>query len=339
MSTDLDKILSGSGINIRPQAGEVLKVEDAQRAALKYIEMGWAVTAGPGLDAWGVCSCAAGAKCRNAGKHAYAGWGADRRRVLTAEEAERYWSKDNDLWDTRPVDHVFIVPYLSGLILADVDEMETWNGLGEEFPRPETLRVGSGSGRGGHWFYRWDWAGEAGVSPFDLDVAVPSTRGKLPGGCGEVKFRGIVVAPPCFHHSGGRYVWENWGIEEIADAPEWLRRSSDGNYGQDVRASDLPARENASDWLRLHFLNDMAGLKRAGEATTARPLVIFAAAASVGEWVAAGWTSEEEVISLLLEAAAENGTLEDYGAGELTRQIKNGIRAGAESGGEAVDKW
>jgi hypothetical protein len=176
-------------------AHELLTPEEAQYAALTYIDLGWAVTAGPGLDEDGVCKCRAGSRCANAGKHAYPGWGNDHRRTLTREQAARYWSPDNARWKKVPVDQVFLVPYLSGLIVADVDNMDEWMKVAET-ERPETLWQKSGSGRGGHFLYEFEW---------DRSQAIPpQVPGKLLRRSGEVKFRGIIAAAPSPHSGGGR---------------------------------------------------------------------------------------------------------------------------------------
>lgn len=303
---------------------EMLGAGEAQRAALEYLRQGWAVTAGPGLDLGGVCSCNLGKKCRNPGKHAYAGWGNDTRRTLSADQAERYWNVANKRWETVPVDQVFIVPYLSGLIVADVDKQEIWNTYGtagdfEGYDTPETLFVHSGSGRGGHYIYKFEW---------DLREKIPPiVAGKLPGGAGEIKFRGIIAAPPCPHKGGGRYSWANWGTE-IADAPDWMTREpakvqeSSWDWGTIVGA------DKSNHWINLMFVSEASDLDKFEEVKTSRPVALFAIAAGMAKWIAADYITEDEVIKRLLASADRNGTLDDYGETELTRQIKNGIQAG-----------
>lgn len=305
-------------------AHEMLSAEEAQRAALEYISRGWAVTAGPGLDALGICSCGQKGRCRNPGKHAYAGWGNDSRRTLTAEEAEKYWSPDNAHWNDRPIDQVFIVPYLSGLCVADVDNMDKWLALDSEM-RPETVFQRSGSGRGGHFLYRLDWDRS--------EAEPPRLPGKLPGGAGEIKFRGVIVAAPSVHPSGGRYRWdpETWGLD-IPEVPQSLitRHEREAvshttwDSIMDADRSTLPA----GNWINILWIEANDGFRAAAEATTARPVVLFAVAASMAVWITAGWITEDEVVDRLLDAAATNGALSDYGEDELKRQIRNGIDAG-----------
>jgi hypothetical protein len=296
----------------------LLGVEEAQRAALEYISKGWAVTTGPGLDAAGVCSCPSGTRCRNPGKHARAGWGNEKRITMTAEQAETHFSAANPKWKDKPVDQVFIVPYLSGLVVADVDNEAAWAALDAE-QRPETLWQASGSGRGGHRVYAYDW---------DLNEKVPpSLPGKLAGGAGEVKFRGIIAAAPSVHPSGGRYRWVNWGTE-IAPAPKGLVERDAILERTAVDWSKIEAADKSDIWTQLLFRADSAGLSSAGDAKSARPLVLFAVAASMGVWIEAGFISKDEVISRLLLAAEQNGALDKYGETELKRQITNGIAAG-----------
>lgn len=302
---------------------DLLRPEEAQRAALKYISLGWAVTTGPGLDSAGVCSCKAGVGCRNPGKHARAGWGNDKRITMTAEQAETHFSAANPKWKDKPVDQVFIVPYLSGLVVADVDNEAAWAGLDAE-QRPETLWQASGSGRGGHRLYRYDW---------DLELKdPPSLPGKLPGSAGELKFRGIIAAAPSMHPSGGRYRWSNWGAE-LAPAPARLLEKCDRwkawRDPERVVTVDL-----ADRWARLQFLADCAEMDGVSSARTSRPLVLFAKAASMAGWIGTGWISESEVISRLMSAAHCNGAIEKYGEADIRRQIRNGIHEGLTSRGE-----
>lgn len=293
----------------------VLKPEEAQYAALTYISMGWAVTAGPGLDAGGFCSCHRGVKCgRNAGKHAHGGWGNDRRMTLTYEQAREYWSPSNTLWKTRPVDQVFIVPYLSGLVVADVDDEVAWLKLPES-ERPETLTQRSGSGRGPHLLYKYEW---------DMTKKTPpALHSELKGGAGEIKFRGIIGVAPDPHRSGGRYTWENWGAE-VAPAPAWMteeRAMVDWSGGVDPELL-------TGFWANAMFDADRASMERVGSARTKRPLVVFACASTMAKWVGVERITEEEVVTALMQAAAENGAIRDYGAEDIERQIRNGLKAG-----------
>lgn len=305
-------------------AHQMLSAEEAQRAALEYISRGWAVTAGPGLDALGVCTCAQKGRCRNPGKHAYAGWGNGERRTLTADQAELYWSPKNAYWKDRPVDQVFIVPYLSGLVVADVDNMDKWLALDESM-RPATKFQRSGSGRGGHFLYRMDWDRS--------EAEPPRLPGKLPGGAGEIKFRGVIVAAPSVHPSGGRYRWdeETWA-HEIPEVPQSLitraeRVVAQHNTWDTIMDADR-ATIRSTDWVFMLFKEAEAGFLSAAEATTARPVVLFAVAASMAVWIDAGWITEEEVMAKLLDAAETNGALDTYGEEDMKRQIRNGIDAG-----------
>lgn len=298
---------------------DMLKPEEAQRAALEYISRGWAVTAGPGLGMDGKCTCVLRAKCRNPGKHAYKGWGNETRKTMSEESAEKYWSPKNAIWKDKPaVDQVFIVPYLSGLVVADVDDEAGWLSLDEE-DRPETLTQKSGSGRGGHRLYAYEWDRSQKLPP--------QLPGRLLGGVGEVKFRGIIAASPSMHKSGGRYLWENWGTP-VVDAPASMLLRSE-REGLTPRSWDeILAGGTEAGWLYVLFMADLADLDRAGDAKTSRPLVLFAVAASMAVWIAAGRITEDEVIERVMAAAEKNGALEDYGESELLRQIKNGIHAG-----------
>lgn len=315
---EVDSVLVGDFLE--PEH-DMLDAEEAQRAALKYLEMGWAVTAGPGLHVDGTCACKAGKRCRNPGKHAYAGWGNEERRTLTPNLAERYWSPSNAAWESKPVDQVFIVPYLSGLIVADVDRQEIWDVLEAEDGKstPETLFSHSGSGRGGHYLYKFDWD--------TTEKNPPIVAGKLPRGGGEIKFRGIIAAPPCPHKSGGRYMWGNWGTQ-IEEAPSWMTEEPTNRLDAIHDWDTIVDADKSDRWIKMMFTADVSGLSGFGSVKTSRPLAMFAIAASMAKWIAAGWITEDQVVDKLLDAAVSNGSMDDYGSVELTRQIKNGIRTG-----------
>lgn len=297
----------------------LLTPAEARYAALTYLSLGWAVTAGPGLDVLGVCSCRAGVECGNPGKHAHAGWGNKTRRTMTEAQVERYWADDNKVWQSRPVDQVFIVPYLSGLVVADVDVMDVWESL-DPSVRPLTLFQKSGSGRGGHFLYKYDW---------DMkEENPPRLPGSLPDRCGELKFRGIIVGAPCPHKSGGRYEWDNWGTP-VADAPAGLLERGGGGLESHVDWGDLiGTKRGENSWLDWMFQSEFAGVERAGDATHARPRVLFAVAAQMAKWIAAGWVTEDFVVTKLMDASERNGALETYGEDDMLRQIRNGIEAG-----------
>jgi hypothetical protein len=92
----------------------------------------------------------------------------------------------------------------------------------------------------------------------------------------------------------------------------------------DADRSTLPA----GNWINILWIEANDGFRAAAEATTARPVVLFAVAASMAIWIEAGWITEDEVVDRLLDAASTNGALSDYGEDELKRQIRNGIDAG-----------
>lgn len=297
---------------------EVLAVEEAHRAATMYLSMGWAVTAGPGLTPDGICACHLGEKCRNAGKHAHKGWNNETRKTMTQDMVDKWWSSSNKKWDTQPVDQVFIVPYLSGLVVMDVDRMEEWMALDESM-RPETLWVSSGSGRGGHFLYSFTW---------DMAEAMPPLLpGKIRGGSGEIKFRGIIAAPPSVHRNGGRYRWQNWGVP-VAPVPEKLlvRTTGDGRTG--VLKEAVPVFDPTNRFLVADFMRQEDEIDSLGDVTTGRPVVLFPVAASCAPWIEGGWITEDEVIDRLLKSCEKNGLVRDYGESDILRQIKNGLEAG-----------
>lgn len=310
---------------------QVLRAEEARTWASVYLASGWAVTAGPGLNESGVCSCHLGTACRTPGKHAHPGWGEGKRgkpgrRVMSSESVQTYWADNNALWQQKPVDQVFVVPYLSCLVVADVDNMEAWEKVVEEYNVPETLWQRSGSGRGGHYLFWYDWGCAEGA-------ALPRVPGKLPRGAGEIKWRGIIAVAPSVHESGGRYEWANWGTP-IAHAPSWMvEKTVSGSVAGVLSGADFPksyaeAAATGNIYLQGMFREDMGSLKNLGRVSTGRPVALFPAVLRMAQWIDAGWISEDEVISVVIGACEENGMFADYGEDELMRQINNALDAG-----------
>lgn len=241
---------------------------------------------------------------------------------MTEGQIERYWDDNNPYWETRPVDQVFIVPYLSGLVVADVDVMETWESLDPNM-RPTTLFQRSGSGRGGHFLYKYDWD--------TREENPPRLPGSLPQRCGELKFRGIIVGAPCPHPSGGRYEWDNWGTE-IVEAPMGLiERTTSATETHTEWETLVGTRLGENPWLDYMFRAELAGIDSVSTATHGRPRVLVAVAASFARWIAAGWVSEDWIVEKLLDASVKNGTVDDYGEDDILRQIRNGIKVGLDS--------
>lgn len=336
MSISADEALGGGGVVV-PR----LEASDVLAWAKYYLSLGWAVTAGPGIWPDGSCACREKSLCRNPGKHAYPGWGDEKRVTMNEEQVEAWWGPANaGRWLEQPVDQLFIVPYLSGLAVADVDRMDEWLALDESM-RVGTLFQQSGSGRGGHYLYRYDW---------DQAGPAPSLPGRLPGGAGELKFRGIIAACPSVHPSGGRYTWDEatWfylgldgGLPEIP--PELLvRRAGKGiaPSGAWGTIENIPQRSEAGSldsnkWLYHLLMETESGFQSVAEATSSRPVILFAVAASCAVWIETGWMDEETVVQRLVDASEQNGSLNKYGQLDIERQIRNGIEAGKRSVGEA----
>lgn len=308
----------------------VLRPSEARAWAEVYLASGWAVTAGPGLNESGVCSCRQGSACRTPGKHAHPGWGEGKngkpgRKVMSLDSVQSYWADDNALWSTRAVDQLFVVPYLSSLVVADVDNMDAWHKVVEERQVPETLWQKSGSGRGGHFLFHFDWGLREGA-------ALPRIPGKLPGGAGEIKWRGIIAAAPSVHNSGGRYEWVNWGTP-VAHAPAWMVEKSVGGSTADVlfNRGDFPssfAEARGNIFLQGMFTQDVGSVRGLGRVLTGRPVALYPAVLRMAKWIDAGWIGEDEVVGLVLQACDENGLLADSGEDEIMRQINNALDAG-----------
>jgi hypothetical protein len=216
--------------------------------------------------------------------------------------------------------NLFVVAYLSQLVIADVDDWEKFSGLGLELP--PTLTAVSGSGRGLHLYYKKPWG---------MRGPVPRlVRSTLPEGTGEVRWTGVVAAPPSAHKSGSRYAWANPGAA-VADAPSWLGAVKTTNA---VRPPLLRTGEVDDVWamrMREAWIADARGLAHLadlGDGRRQRPVKSFAAAARGGQLVHWGILNAEGAMRILFDAATSNGWVEDAGADEVLRQIRNGLETG-----------
>ncbi len=173
--------------------------------ALEYRARGWAPLALHSPTENG-CTCGK-PDCRNPGKHPRLGhW----PRFKPSEATIQKW------WTGWPTANVGILAGLSGLLVIDVDERHGGSlSLLEELTGalPTTPIAQSGRGNGGHVFFK---------AP---TVPVGNSRGQLPSGFDIRGKRGLLVAAPSVHATGGRYRWLVSPDEtEVAAAPAALLR-------------------------------------------------------------------------------------------------------------------
>jgi hypothetical protein len=224
------------------------------------------------------------------------------------------------------VENMFIVAYLSDLIIADVDDWDVFCAQGLEVP--ETLTAISGSGVGRHLYYSKSWRR---VTQSGAMSPVPRlARATLPGNCGEVRWVGVVAAPPSAHVSGGTYAWLD-PETPVAPAPTWL--STEKTAVKRVAPStfkDKAARDRWSSSIRMAWFSDVEGLGSLG--LTSRPVKSFAAAARAGQMISIGILDYDKALELLIQSARRNGWSDDVGEEEVERQLRNGLHAGMEDG-------
>jgi Bifunctional DNA primase/polymerase, N-terminal/Primase C terminal 1 (PriCT-1)/Helix-turn-helix domain len=143
-------------------------------------------------DALGHCSCRDRA-CRKIAKHPrITKW--QNKATTDRGQIDRWWLK----WPEANVG----VATGEGLIVADIDGLDG-ELLAEDLGLPPTAYVTTRRGR--HLYYIGDGPTRAGV-------------------CSGVDIRGeggYVVAPPSVHATGVEYRWVV-GLDELAEAPEWL---------------------------------------------------------------------------------------------------------------------
>jgi hypothetical protein len=121
----------------------------------------------------------------------------------------------------------------------------------------------------------------------------------------------------------------NW-CHEVVKAPRSLVERP--KFNTDIEAdwdSIVRSKPGENPWFDLMYVSDCGGYRSVAEATSGRPVVLFAVAAQMAKWIESGHTTEDEVVERLLAACEENVVaLDKYGSAELERQIRNGIQTG-----------
>lgn len=192
-----------------------------------YSRLGWSILPLHDVSA-GVCSCAAGAACRTAGKHP---------RIKAWEEEATSDAEQLARWRAQwPAMNLGVAAGKSGFFVLDVDPKnggrETLAALvAEHGPLPVTPQAITGS-QGDHYY-------------FQPVAGVTNSAGKIGPGLDVRGTGGQVVAPPSASSKGPyRWVHPPWSTP-IASAPEWLLSL--------LRRSTAPARPSPSATAQVFF--------------------------------------------------------------------------------------
>lgn len=202
-------------------------------SALALAAAGYKVFPAHGITKEGVCTCAKGAKCENAGKHpAISGW---RERATNNTEAIR------KMWGNHPY-NIGIACGHNGLVVLDIDNRDGGaEGLAELEAKhgklPDTRTVITAGGK--HIYLR-------GQKPYGNSVRALA-RGVDVRGVG-----GYVIAPGSIHRTGASYMWEiglspEDGVEEAA-VPAWLDALLSAKKQPDKRADSPQMGGGCGEW-------------------------------------------------------------------------------------------
>lgn len=273
-------------------------------AAIAYVAWGWHVVP---LHSWtgDVCTCGR-ERCSSPAKHPRSPHGLKDASADAAQVAE--W------WTRWPSANVGLLTGVSFDVL-DVDGDEGLQALEQTIPidAPTCDGPSATTGRGYHVY----------VAPTGL-----GNRARL---LDHVDWRGkggYVVAPPSLHASGRRYEWApGWAPEhvEIRPAPAWLLdllRSPAPAPAPARPPAGLPGSPRSEAYGRRALEAEAGKVALAPEGS--RNDTLNRAALSLGQLVGRGVLSFDEVVNVLLVAAARAG----LGDAEARRTMASGLRAG-----------
>ena len=186
---------------------ETLDTSELARAALDYARRGLHVFPVWGVGADGKCLCGKPTCERDIGKHPIPSNGL--HAATTDLETIRAW------WKTHPQANIAIrTGDVSDLTVIDIDGDEgfaTFNQLIAEKGEPMTPIAATGSGKGSHFFFRYN-------------SALASAANVLGPGVDVRNDGGYVVAAPSRHRSGGEYKWLRNLDTPLAPLPKHLTR-------------------------------------------------------------------------------------------------------------------
>jgi putative DNA primase/helicase len=174
--------------------------------------------------------------------------------------------------------------------------------------------------RGGqHYVFRWNGAN------------IRSSAGKIAPGIDVRGDGGFFIVPPSTRADGVAYRWKDASVS-VAEAPVWLielalATSSNGATKRpilDLNAPNGPPRLSSSArdhvWARAALQRECSALHNNS--------ALNVAAFNLGQIVAGGELTEQEVIAALVAGAEACGLIVEYGEPSVIKTINSGLRAG-----------
>jgi hypothetical protein len=231
-------------------------------------------------------------------------------------EASRLWAVDPD------------VPEEEG----EPDGVAAWEGLLEKHGSIAT-RIHMTPSGGRHVLFRWSHEHPLG-----------NRTGALPEGIHVRGEGGYVIWPPSVRRDGCAYaVVEDVGLDAVPEAPEWLLGLIEARRDAPERLDDIPeprrpltvvedSNPSAMDrvWAAAALTEEIRAVAQAP--VGARNNTLNRAAFNLGQIVASGLLTEDQVVRELLAAAERCGLiLEENGGLKVRATIESGLKAGKES--------
>ena len=180
---------------------------------------------------------------------------------------------------------------------------------------PETRRVRTGSG-GLHYYFNY---------PVGHDLG-NSTTNKLGPGLDTRGNGGYVISPPSGHKSGGYYETENRKTPK-ADLPAWLVTVLEKPKVKYRPATSIPpSRPELHPYVQTAIDDEIKELAETRKG--ARNAALIKAAFALGGWVGGGCIDEGEAERLLVNAANQNGLVQDDGEPACRKTIRSGLGSG-----------
>ena len=230
---------------------------------------------------------------------------------------------DTDLiqswWTTNPKWNIGIVCTANRLAVIDIDGPAGIEWIHDnQLPMPATWTATTGNGF--HYYYRW---------PAGQRIKTCRIAPKL-----EIRGAGAyVIAPPSTHPNGATYQWHpdrsDWGA--LPDLPpEWVSLQPTPETNGNVTSLDNK-HEPADNTVALKRL---AGLAKhlAEKAEGERHSALYTIARTLGQLVASGHLTRDQIYAQLYDAAQRNGGAAEDGGHNITRTINDGIEKGVSDG-------
>lgn len=192
--------------------------------ALIYARRGWSVVPMHALGSGGSCTCGR-SDCPSPAKHPRVRWEVAMSRRADEEEVRAWWRR----WPDANVG--VVTGTVSGVVTIDIDPRNQGDRTLTDLESdgtglPPTLESETGGG-GRHLWY------ELG------DLELPCVE--LGPGVELKAERGLIVAPPSRHASGGTYRWIDYSIDP-SPLPRWVAQLAESSHSAGAQGHTAPPR-------------------------------------------------------------------------------------------------